>query len=203
MAKRKKAQKPNASYEIQAVNFHPQTKRMLGFDPGSRNMGISLAAANASNKVKIVANSIVTSPINDLVNFMPARLAFLEEVDRWVTTYQPHGFIAERFQTRGLLGPLVEQVSVMLGLLAGRYPHIPIKFITAATWKNDYQRRFDFQLDAMYPVCQTTPHQLDASFISVYGLEKGLQRELDFTPQQIMHDAEVSSCVRLIKRKQK
>lgn len=205
MAKRKKQQKPNAEYDLRPINFHPDTKRMLGLDPGSRNMGISLAAANAQGQVRILANAIVTSPVDDLVDFMSSRAVFLAEIERWLNTYKPHGIIAERFQTRGgaNMGALSEKVTVMLGLIAGRWPSLPIKFITAATWKNDYQRRFDFQLDDVYKLCLTTPHQLDSGFIATYGLERGLQRELSFTPQSIVRDVEASSAVRLINRKVK
>lgn len=202
MAKRnKKPQKPNAEYELQPVKFRPDTKRMLAFDPGSRNMGVSLVAANPEGLVRVVANSIVTSPVNDLVDFMSASALFMAEVQRWVTLYQPHGIIAERFQTRGLGGPLIEMVSSMLGLLRGMYPQLPIKLVTAASWKNNYQRRFEFQLDDVYPLCRTTPHQLDACFIGTYGLEQGLQRELKFTPESIVKDAEASSAIKLINRK--
>jgi hypothetical protein len=203
MAKRKKQQKPNAEYDLQPMTFHPDTKRMLGLDPGSRNMGISLAAANAKDQVKIIRNAIVTSPVDDLVNFMASREVFLTEIARWIHYYEPHGIIAERFQTRGgaNMGALSEKVTVMLGLIAGRWPSLPIKLITAATWKNDYQRRFEFQLDDIYPVCLATPHQLDSSFIATYGLETGLQRKLKFTPESIMRDVETSSAVRLINRK--
>lgn len=204
MAKKKrKEQKPNAEYVLPAVKFKPTTKRMLAFDPGSRNMGISLVAANEAGHVMVVANSIITSPINDLVNFIEARSLFLSEVALWVDAYQPHGIIAERFQTRGgaNMGALSEKVTMMLGLLAGVYTSLPVKWITAATWKNEFQRRFSFQLDDVYPICRTTPHQLDSCYIGCYGLEKGLQRQLIWTPGAIVADAERTSAVKLINRK--
>lgn len=205
MAKKRKEPKPNAEYTLESLTFAPTTKRMLGLDPGSRNMGISLVAANEKGNVRVVANSIVTNPVNDLVNFMESRKLFLEELDRWISIYKPHGIIAERFQTRGgaNMGALSEKVTIMLGLIAGVYPRLPLALITAATWKVPYQRRFEFNLDAVYPVCKTTPHQLDSAFIGCYGLEKGLQCVLTFTPQSIVSDVEASSRVRLINRKAK
>lgn len=202
MAKKRKQQKPNAEYELPVVAFKASTKKMLGIDPGSRNQGIALAACNPSSQVTIIANSIFTSPLNTLVDFMTARNTFLSEFDRWIVAYQPHGIIMERFQSRGgLAGPLIEIVSVMLGLIAGTYPQLPIMFTTAANWKVPLQRRFDFKLDDVYPICKAQPHQLDSSFIAVRGLELGLSKELTFTPDSIVEACERTSLVRLINRK--
>jgi len=201
MARKKKQQKPNAEYELKPFKFQPTTKRILAFDPGSRNMGVSLIATNEKHRVKVVANSIVTNPINDLVAFNAARSKFLTEVHRWVTLYDPQGFIAERFQTRGNGGPLIEQVSSMLGLIGGKYEDKPCKLVTAATWKNAFHRRFDVELEELYKLTLTTPHQLDSIFIGIFGLEQGLQIELDYDPFDIVKQAEATSAVRLINKR--
>lgn len=203
MAKRKGPRKPKAEYQLpETSGLSPKTKRVLAMDPGSSNMGIAVVAVNDIGNVKVMANSIVTNPVYDLTIFGPQRDKFLAEIDRWVSLYKPNGFIIERFQTRGLLGPLVEYVSTMIGLIAGRYPEIPIKLVTAATWKNEFHRRFETcTLDDLYKESRTTPHQLDACYMGVFALEKGLQRTFNYDPIRVMHSAEDSSCVRLINRK--
>ncbi len=197
---KKKNRKPNAEYTLPIVKMKSTTKRVLALDPGSKNMGISVVALNDNLKLKVVANSIVTNPIYDLTKFSVQRAVFLAEMDRWFELYQPSAIIAERFQTRGLLGPLVEIVSVMLGLLAGRY-NVPIKLITAATWKNEFNRRFPYPLDDLYKKARVTPHQLDSCLIGVFGLELGTQSSIDYDPVEFMHTAENSACLKLINRR--
>lgn len=202
MAK-KKQRKPRAEYTLpKESGLSADTKRVLAMDPGSSNMGISLVAVNKKGQLKVMANSIVTEPVNDLTVVGWERDKFLAEIDRWVSLYKPNGFILERFQTRGLLGKTIEAVSIMIGLIAGRYPEIPITIITAATWKNEFHRRFEHcVLEDLYKESRTTPHQLDACFLGVYALEKGLQTKFTYDPVKIMHSAEESSLIRLINRR--
>lgn len=190
----KKIIKPNKEYTLpESSGLLDSTKRVLALDPGSRNCGISVVACNDHGKVRVVANSLVTKPISDLVSFGVQRNEFLAEIDKWIAVYQPHGIVVERFQTRGQSsGPLIEYVGVMVGLLGGY--RMPIKAITASTWKNAWNRRFDpLTLDQMYKECNITPHQLDASFIGIFGLEKGIGQLLDFDPHKVMKQAEDSS----------
>lgn len=201
---RRKIRKPNREYDLpDSVKLKPSTKRVLAFDPGSRNMGVSVVAVNEKGKVGVLANAILTNPIYDLTKFGPQRDMFLTEVARWVDLYQPNGIIAERFQTRGgsSMGPLIECVSMMNGLMAGRY-NLPVKYITAATWKNEFHRRFqECTLDELYRVCRTPPHQLDCSFIGLYGLEAGLGQYLDYQPMDIVKMVEDSSRMPLINKR--
>ena len=199
MARRKKNQKPNAEYELRPYKGKAEV-RVMSFDPGSRNMGIACVGMK-DNRLGVLANSVMTNPINDLVNFNAIRPAFFEEVDRWFAAYKPQAIIAERFQTRGLGGPLIEMVSVMLGMLAGRY-NVPVLFITAATWKNDYQRRYNIDLKETYKEILIQPHQLDACLIGCYGIEVGRGENFDCAPGRIIGLAEERSCLPL-KRKRK
>ena len=199
---KKKIRKPNAEYILPpSSGLAPDTKRVLALDPGSRNMGISVVALNSHKKLRVMANAIVTNPIYDLTAFGSQADAFLAELDQWIAVYKPNGIIIERFQTRGLLGPLIEIVSIMIGLIGRRYG-VPVKLVTAATWKNEFHRRFETcTLDDLYKESRTTPHQLDSCFMGVYALEKGLGQVLAYDPIQIMHSAEDSSLIRLINRK--
>jgi hypothetical protein len=200
---KRKIRKPNQTYELpKECGLKPDTKRILTIDPGSRNMGISVVAVNGRGRLKVVANAIVTDPLFDLTKLGPQSDVFMSEIGKWVDLYKPNGIVIERFQTRGLLGPLVEIVSVMIGLIRGQHPNIPIKAITAATWKNEFARRHGKGvLDELYKLSRTTPHQLDSALIGVFGLEKGLRQIFEYDPRDIVRDAELSSLVRLINRK--
>ena len=116
--------------------------------------------------------------------------------------YQPDGIIAERFQTRGNGGPLIEQVSSMLGLIRGRYPKIPIKLTVASAWKNKLNRRFECDLKEIYPTVAVQPHQLDATLIGVYGLESGLDTNIDYDLEDIISQVENTSLIGLRKMKE-
>lgn len=156
---------------------------ILAFDPGSVNMGISLVQMY-KGKPRVLANATMTSPIHDILLFQKQKDAFLKEVRAW-KRYSPKAIIAERFQSRGLRGSTVECVSMMLGILG--MLNLPVKFITASTWKNKYQRRYGCHLKRdIYKNIKTTPHQLDASLIGCYGLEIAYSKDIDFSLQDII-----------------
>lgn len=201
MAK-KKIRKLNKTYKLpKRVDLSKTKVRVLSFDPGSRNFGIACVGVDSKDRIKVLANSIVTNPIFSLADKYPSSLrAYLQEIQLWVDLYKPQGFVMERFQTRGGMGPLIELVSVMLGAITTKYVDRPSKLITAATWKNSFHRRFDaWDLNDIYPQCLTTPHQLDASLIGVYGLEVGMQRELIYTPESFVDQVENTSLLPLRK----
>jgi hypothetical protein len=202
MAK-KKAPKPVEYTLPERAKLKPSTKRVLALDPGSKNMAISVVAVNDQNKVRVIANSLLKHPIYDLTRFGAQRKAFLSEIAEWVDLYQPNGIVIERFVSRGLHGSLGEYVSSMIGLIGGRYPDLPLLPLMAASWKNAFNRRHPVQLDELYPQCRTTPHQLDSSFIGIYGLEKGLRRTVEYDPVDVMLEVEDSSLLRLINRKKR
>ena len=211
--KKKKVVKPNQEYELPATCTF-KGLRILALDPGSKNMGISVVGVKNWKPV-VLANSVMTKPINTLVDFKLSRESFLAEIDRWVKVFRPQAIIAERFQTRGNGGPLIEFVSVMLGLLGGRYYPLPTKLITASTWKNSFNRRFQPELERMYPDAEKldlkliypdlkmTPHAFDSSLIGIYGLEFGLRHKLIYTPRGIMRAAEQASLIPWIEKRKR
>lgn len=188
MAK-KKARKPNKPYELPLKVLPNKGFRMLALDPGTRNFGISMIEYSDS-KVKVLANALFTDPINTMVEFNSQRHSYRQEVARWVKAFKPNAITAERFQTRGNGGPTIELVSSMLGILDCF--GIPLRFITASTWKNAFNRRFtvhsDKALEVMYQHIEKplTPHQLDSVLIGVYGLEFGFKKQLSYSPQDIL-----------------
>ncbi|QBQ74626.1 resolvase [Burkholderia phage BcepSauron] len=206
MAK-KKVKKPREAYVLpETSGLAPDTKRVLALDPGSSNTGIALVAVNSAGRVKVMANAVLEKPVADLTKFGESRTAFLAEIKRWVDLYQPQGFIAERFMTRGQqsMGTTIECVSVMIGLMAGTYPEIPMLTIPAAQWKNAWHHRHKgATLEETYKISRTTPHQVDAAFIGIYALERGLGKTFEYDPMRIVHQAEITSCTRLVNRRPK
>ena len=187
---RKKAVKPNPEYKLKPSSYSGFC--ILAVDPGSRNFGISCVGLKG-NKPEVLASACLMLPVNTLVDFTQARRNFLHEIGKWVRVFKPKAIIGERFQTRGNGGPLIEFVSVMLGMLAGKYEKLPIRLITASTWKNKFNRRFGVDLKELYPTLSITPHAFDASLIGVYGLEFGFKRDLDYTPQYLIRQATQAS----------
>jgi hypothetical protein len=199
---RKKERKANKEYVLPTSSkLKDSTPRILSCDPGSRNFGIAVVATDGS-QVKVAANSILTNPIHDLTKFESQKQVFLREVGGWIDLYKPNALVVERFQTRGLGGPLIEMVSSMNALMSG-YFNLKTLLITASTWKNYMQRRFEFDLNELYKEFAIPPHQIDASLIGVYGLEVGLRKELQFEPSEIAVQVEDTSLLPLIQRKSK
>jgi hypothetical protein len=215
--KAKKPPKPNVEYTLPKNLMGKPEKLVLAMDPGSRNFGIALVGLE-NGEPRCYLNSVMMRPVNDLVAFARTKKNFLIEVAGWMK-YGPSGVVAERFQTRGggaSMGPLIEQVSAMLGLIAGSYPELPIKLTIASVWKNSMHRRFadeyrddpeltnekgEFDLRAAYKQISVEPHQLDASLIGIYGLEQGLDLKLDFDFADWVSQVEASSRIPLRQRR--
>lgn len=199
----KKIRKPNKEYTLETCG-RKHDYRILACDPGTKNFGISCVGVK-DGKVDVIANAVLTNPMYELTaNVMRQRDLFSAEVRQWFKLYSPNLVIAERFQTRGNGGPTIETVSLMLGLL-GAFRKVPYKYVVASQWKNAFNKRWaegnkEF-LKGLYADCLTTPHQLDASLIGVYGLEYALQKELDYNPSRMIEMVESTSCLDLRKPK--
>lgn len=196
MAKKKKPRKI-VEYELPSdlIRDNPD-KIILGCDPGSRNFGIALVGVKRG-KPKIYANAVMSRPLNSLLNFNEQRETYKAEIKEWLGAGDVNAIVAERFQTRGNGGPLIELVSFMLGIL-DRYD-LPMKMIVASQWKNEFKRRFDEDLKDLYDEVLVQPHQLDAALIGIYGLEQGLQTKFDYDYEQIFKQVEKTSLIGLRK----
>ena len=204
MARKKKTAKPRKIEDYRSrlgaalKRAATADKLLLACDPGSKNFGIALVGLERG-RVKVYANAVMMYPVDNLVNFNESSKRFLREISFWMRP-DPSGIVAERFQTRGNLGPLVEMVSSMLGLMRGHF-NKPVKLTIASTWKNRFNRRFQTDLKEIYPTVLVQPHQLDASLIGVFGLEEGLQKTLAYTPADIIKQVEATSLIPLKVRK--
>lgn len=183
-----KIPKPRGSYRC-----------ILALDPGKTNMAVSIVAL-VGNRPKVLASKVMLYPLADMKDLQRNLQPFLKEIAVWINTFKPGAIIAERFQSRGLMGTTIEVVSAMLGALAIKYPKLPLKVITAATWKVPYQRKFDIDLKELYKWCKTEPHQLDASMIGVYGIEKGLKVDVQLDIDRFIDELESTSLTRLVAR---
>lgn len=179
-------------YELPKLKIKAE-KLVLSCDPGSANFGIALVGLTRESKIKVYANAVLMTPLNDLVRFNHRSEEFLNEIDSWLA-YSPGAIIAERFQSRGLQGPTIELVSSMLGLMRGRY-QLPMKLTIASTWKNRFQQRFDIDLKDIYAEADVQPHQIDAALIGIFGLEEGLQTILDWDIDDIVDQVSATSLI--------
>ncbi|QRE00354.1 hypothetical protein [Burkholderia phage BCSR5] len=200
MAKKRK-KRERASYAM-PTRFPMYEKCLVTFDPGTSNMGIAAVGVH-KGRIRVLANSVMQHPVDDLIDAKGAQNRFLQEVDRWAVLFNPNGMMAERFQTRGgqSMGKTIECVSFMLGSLCLHYP-TPFRPIIASQWKNAVQQRFDFDLKEFYKEWAVAPHQIDACLIGCYGLEMGMGIQLKYDPWQIAGEAEATSLIEL-KRKRR
>lgn len=145
--------------------------RMLGLDPGTNNFAFSVVEGNGK-KFNILEHGMIRNPFKGMKGDDVGQRGrkFVLEVREIVRYFKITHGTAERFQTRGPKGTTVEEVSVSLGLLwgVGIKPN-NLRFITAAQWKNEWNRRYD--LKAFYATCGIVPHQVDATNIGLYGLD--------------------------------
>ena len=174
--------------------------RLLSFDPGSVNMGCSLLEITRSTKsITVLANTVLMHPLHDIKKFQQEQKQFVSEIKEWIEKGKPDAIIAERFQSRGLKGLTIECVCMMLGLLS--MLGLPVLYITAATWKNRYQKRFKIDLREIYKEIQVAPHQLDSALIGCFGAETGLKSYIDFSIDDIIAQVTDKSLVPLKIRK--
>lgn len=177
------------------------THRILGIDPGKTNMGICCLGVDSNDNVILLANAVMTKPLNQLsTGFTTAMNTFMAEIDLWVQLYKPHCIAIERFMTRGIKGDSIECVSGMWGAISYHY-QLPTKLLNAAVWKNAFRRRFpDVELDSIYNYSKTTPHAIDSILQACYALELALQRPIHYNPESIIEMAEATSLTKLINR---
>lgn len=184
---------------LPSYNKHGFT--LLSLDPGPSNFGIACTEYN-NGKVRLLANATLDSPIKGLTEDIQLKQdAFIKEIDQWISNFKCGALIAERFQARGLLGTTSEEVNIMLGCLLNNYSKLKIKLVIASTWKNAFRRKHGFNLKDYYMKCKTTPHQLDAFLIGVYGLEIGFKQDFKYSIDDAINAVEQTSLVRLINRK--
>ena len=145
--------------------------RIVSFDPGVTNFAWSVLEVTRPFHVKLIATGMIDDTLKDLTGSMLKNLApFRGEVLEILEEYSVDHMIMERFQARGMKGTTIELVNVMIGKLAAMWKkrsHRSFKLVTAAQWKNEWNRRSD--LKEFYKKASCAVHQVDAIGIGMYG----------------------------------
>lgn len=161
---------------------------VLSCDPGTVNFGVSVQQfSGMAKRPKLLLSSAFTLPITSMtevsnekkgeISYTEHRRLFRGAIKNIVKKYSVGAIFAERFQSRGLMGPLIETVSTMnaiMAITADDYA-IPSGFIVAVQWKAAIGREFknnDYLKDiyALANESGVSPHAIDARLIGVYCL---------------------------------
>jgi Holliday junction resolvasome RuvABC endonuclease subunit len=151
---------------------------MLSGDPGTKNFGLSVTEYTDKGRKVLWAGMnkyMVTSLLESDLKQQQAK--FAKNILRLIKKYHPTHMAFERFQVRGMRQQsIVECVSVMLGVLCeiARRKDIDITLLTAATWKNHFQKIYK-PLPDLYEDGQTykvPPHIIDSNLIGWYVAQK-------------------------------
>ena len=109
--------------------------------------------------------------------FSEGYATFYNSVNTLLDDYNIECMIAERFQTRGNMGPLIEMVSMQLGTYATLcYQHqIQFRLVVASQWKNAIHKiGGDSYLEDIYQYAHQfglTPHECDSTGMALYQAE--------------------------------
>ncbi len=154
---------------------------IVASDPGTKSYGFSVVQFRQKGK-QIQYRVVKTSKLQvtaDIKNTdMQGQLkAYVKAFNKVVKSSgkKPTHLIAERFMARGLKGPLVESVNMMLGSLAYS-TNLPITFVPAVVWKNRVNKVFD--LKAFYKEARIEPHELDATMMAFFLAEKIFNQDI-------------------------
>lgn len=151
--------------------------RILSGDPGKVNFALSILDVEGP-KLNFIGTRMFENPVPTLAGDIAKSIQeFEKELKRLDKAYGPFDAVCfERFQSRGLKGNTIECISLMLGLIARHYTSkkIPVMLITAAQWKNAFNKELD--LKGLYASHKMTTkqfkkeiHEFDAALIGVYA----------------------------------
>lgn len=154
------------------------TRVILAIDPGKVNMGYSVIEYDDDTAtINILEVGMVKHTIQDLkgYNIKPVVLAFNKEICTLIRKYKVTELTMERFVSRGLLGSLSEFICIMQGILAINTKIKIFNLVTAATWKNCFNKNYvlnDYYKEAKK--LKIEPHEIDAVMLGLYFINKEL-----------------------------
>lgn len=156
--------------------------QLLACDPGTANFGYAIVEAVIEDglcpsQFKVLQYGKLNCTVRQLTGGMSSNIGMYIATIKFLMAKYPNlnGAILERFQTRGIGGPTIELVSLMIGIVSTLFHEneLPVKAIIASQWKQSCNRS-DIVLDDMYgkykDQVKATPHEVDAAMIGLYGL---------------------------------
>jgi len=145
----------------------------VGLDPGTVNFAYSIMRyVQPLRELTVMKCGLLSNPVDKIDKNLNMKLSgFVSEMSS--ITYEAKHIFVERYVSRGGKVAALEKVNLMLGSMYTMNP----KLFSAAVWKNStnkQMRTFDGSLKLAYPRCAVTPHELDATLIGIYGLQREL-----------------------------
>jgi Holliday junction resolvasome RuvABC endonuclease subunit len=193
------------------VNKGVRILRLLSLDPGTANFGWAVVEVR-HNKGQVAARVLENGKCEHTVHTLKNAKEMREEMlqfELWLGLimgqYEPQAATAERFMTRGINGPTVECVNIMIGQVL-TLVDLPFKIMPAATWKNAISRS-GVDLKEQYKLTKVTPHQVDAAMIGIYtgcqayGFKDFGPLDLEYLFPRLLRQLEDTSTAKLINRK--
>lgn len=189
--------------------------KILSCDPGSTNLGWAvLAGQKVGERIsfKVIANGMCPCPVNQVKNSKELKFQqtkFRKWFTHMVKKYDVDAVCAERFMTRGLFGPIIELVGIMLGIMMCVAQKKQFKVFPAVIWKNAVRRNTGEKefLNQCYKKAKVPPHQFDAALMGIWTIFQGFKSP-DFKPldlrkniNKLFDQIEDTSETKLINRK--
>ena len=156
--------------------------QLLACDPGTANFGYAIVEAVIEDglcpsQFRVLQYGKLNCTVRQLTGKMSDNIGMYATTIKFLMSKYPdlNGAILERFQTRGIGGPTIELVSLMIGVTSTFFyeEDLPVKAIIASQWKQACTRS-GIVLDDMYTKykesVKATPHEVDAVMIGLYGL---------------------------------
>jgi Holliday junction resolvasome RuvABC endonuclease subunit len=172
MAKKKK----NTWTEPTVPSYLDLTRkvRVLALDPGIRNFGLSVVEyCPVRQRSRILGTNMIANTIEEPKAWFSLQSKLYEsEIRGLIKEFQPHLCIAERYQSRGQGGTTIECVGMMLNSLPHLMRYSDVKLVTAATWKNAFNRVHDLEQTYTKVEKPKTVHEFDATCMGLYRLSQ-------------------------------
>lgn len=149
---------------------------ILGLDPGTKNFAYSIikvqpwiTSKGTTLKVGVVKTGLLQNTVLDTKNARKQLATFLLEIECILDhpEFKCSAIVVEQYQSRGHGTKLLELVNIMIGGLFTRFEYREFHFFSAAAWKTAIKQKFD--LDGEYKRITCTAHEVDATYIAMYG----------------------------------
>lgn len=149
---------------------------ILGLDPGTKNFAFSIIKVQpwitpkgTTLKVEVVETGLLNNTVLDTKHAKSQLMMFLAEIGCIIERPNRlcNAIVVEQYQSRGHGTKLLELVNIMIGGLFTRFDYREFNFFSAASWKTAIKQKFD--LDGEYKRITCTAHEVDATYIAMYG----------------------------------